>query len=124
MQLAGDSAYGAAEMLHWLVEERKIAPHILVIDKSSRQDGTFARADFSYDPEEDTYCCPEGKRLTTSGTIVNKGTTRLCLGSTFDCGPCHLNERCCPNTPARKIPRSIYEHTREGRPVASPHPCA
>jgi hypothetical protein len=24
-RLAGDSAYGSAEMLHWLVEEQKIA---------------------------------------------------------------------------------------------------
>jgi hypothetical protein len=44
---------------------------------------------------------------------VNDGTTRLYRGSTFDCGPCHLKEKCCPNTPARRIPRSIYEHARE-----------
>src|SRR6187200_2781150 len=60
-RLAGDRAYGSAEMLHWLVEEQKIEPHVPVIDKSERQDGTFARSDFSYDPEADTYTCPEGK---------------------------------------------------------------
>jgi transposase len=112
-RLAGDSAYGSAEMLHWLVEEQKIAPHIPVIDKSTRQDGTLSRADFTYDAEADTYTCPEGKILTTSGTVVNEGTTRIYRGSTFDCGPCRLKEQCCPNTPARKIPRSIYEHARE-----------
>lgn len=112
-RLAGDSAYGAAEMLHWLVEEQKITPHIPVIDKSKRQDGTFSRADFTYDAEADTYTCPEGKTLTTSGMVVNEGTTRIYRGSTFDCGPCHLKARCCPNTPARKIPRSIYEDARE-----------
>ena len=95
-RLAGDSAYGAAEMLHWLVDERQITPYIPVIDKSSRQDGTFARADFTYDADADTYTCPEGRRLTTSGTVVNEGTTRIYLGSTFDCGPCRLKERCCP----------------------------
>ena len=100
-------------MLHWLVDEQKITPHVPVIDKSERQDGTFSRSDFSYDPEADTYSCPEGKTLTTSGRIVNDGTNRLYLGSTFDCGPCHLKERCCPNTPARRITRSIYEHARE-----------
>src|SRR5215213_2066692 len=112
-RLAGDSAYGAAEMLHWLVEEQKIALHVPVIDKSTRQDGTFSRANFPYDAEADTYTCPEGKTLTTSGTVVNEGTTRIYRGSTFDCGPCRLKARCCPNTPARKIPRSIYEHARE-----------
>lgn len=112
-RLAGDSAYGSAEMLHWLVDERQITPYIPVIDKSSRQDGTFARADFTYDADADTYTCPEGRTLTTSGTVVNEGTTRIYLGSTFDCDPCRLKERCCPKTPARKIPRSIYEHARE-----------
>jgi hypothetical protein len=109
-RLAADSAY-SAEMLHWLVDEQKIEPHVPVIDKSERQDGTFSRSDFSYDPETDT--CPEGKTLTTSGRSVNEGTNRLYLGSTFNCGPCHLKERCWPNTPARRIPRSIYEHARE-----------
>jgi hypothetical protein len=42
-RLAGDSAYGSAEMLHWLVEEQRIEPHIPVIDKSTREDGTFSR---------------------------------------------------------------------------------
>jgi hypothetical protein len=100
-------------MLHWLLDEQKIEPHVPVIDKSERQDGTFSRSDFSHDPEADIYTCPEGRPLTTSGTVVNAGTTRLYLGSTFDCGPCPLKEQCCPNTPARKIPRSIYEHARE-----------
>lgn len=59
--------------------------------------------DFSYDPDADTYTCPEGKTLTTNGRVVNEGTTRIYRGSTFDCGPCHLG-RCCPKTQARKIP--------------------
>jgi hypothetical protein len=112
-RLAGDSAYGSVEMLHWLVDEQEIEPHVPVIDKSERQDGTFSRSDFSYDLEADTYTFPKGKTLTTSGRIVNEGTNRLYLGSTFDCGPCTLKERCCPNTPARRITRSIYEHARE-----------
>ena len=48
-RLAADSAYGSAEMLHWLVDEQKIEPHVPVIDKSERQDVTFSRSDFSYD---------------------------------------------------------------------------
>jgi DDE family transposase len=112
-RLSGDSAYGSAEMLHWLVDEQRIEPYVPVIDKSERQDGTFSRSNFSYDPEADTYTCPEGKTLATSGRIMNKGATRIYLGSTFDCGPCPLKECCCPNTQARKVLRSIYEHARE-----------
>src|SRR5476649_2405610 len=57
--LAADTAYGAASMLNWLVEEKGIAPHIPVIDKSAREDGSFNRADFRYDEDEDVYICTE-----------------------------------------------------------------
>jgi len=33
--------------------------------------------------------------------------------SKFDCDACDLKPRCCPNTSARKIPRSIYEGARD-----------
>jgi hypothetical protein len=50
-RLAGDTAYGSGANLDWLVNEAKIAPHIPVIDKSKREDGTFSREDFSFDKE-------------------------------------------------------------------------
>jgi transposase len=112
-RLAGDTAYGSAEMLNWLVAERHITPHIPVIDKSARGDGTFAREDFRYNHDSDTYSCPAGKTLTTSGTLVNDGATLLYRGSTLDCGTCQFKARCCPNTPARKIPRSLHEGARD-----------
>jgi len=112
-RLAADTAYGSAEMLNWLAEERKIAPHIPVIDKSARHDGTFAKADFRYDGDADAYLCPGGKSLTTTGTLVNDGATLFYRGSVVDCGRCQLKARCCPNTPARRIPRSIYEGARD-----------
>ena len=46
-RLLGDSAYGSAEMLGWLVYEHGIEPHVTVFDKSARKDGTFSREDFS-----------------------------------------------------------------------------
>ena len=57
--LIGDSAYGSAEMLNWLVHDRGIEPHIPVFDKSKRTDGSFSREDFTYDHASDTYCCPK-----------------------------------------------------------------
>src|SRR5207344_2900484 len=42
-RLAADTAYGSAATLNWLVNEKGIAPHIPVIDKSKRDDGTFSR---------------------------------------------------------------------------------
>src|SRR5690606_33876876 len=43
-RLAADTAYGSAEMLHWLINEQRVEPHIPVIDKSQREDGTFSRS--------------------------------------------------------------------------------
>lgn len=112
-KLLGDSAYGSADMLGWLVDEQGIEPHVTVFDKSARKDGTFAREDFSYDPASDVYICPGGKTLTTTGTLVNDGDTLLYRASKTDCDACALRPRCCPNTPARKVPRSIHEKARD-----------
>ena len=87
-RLLGDSAYGSADMLSWLVDEHGIEPHVTVFDKSARKDGTFAREDFSYDPAGDVYICPGGKTLTTTGTRVNDGETILYRASKADCDAC------------------------------------
>src|ERR1700736_1219969 len=44
-RLAADTAYGSAAALNWIINEKKIVPHIPVIDKSKREDGTFSRED-------------------------------------------------------------------------------
>jgi transposase len=64
--LAGDTAYGSAANLGWLVDEKDIEPHIPIIDKSNRDDGTFSRSDFVYDPNRDVYVCPAGHDLRTT----------------------------------------------------------
>ena len=112
-KLMGDSAYGSAEMLGWLVHKHGIEPHVTVFDKSARKDGTFSRDDFTYDHERDIYLCPGGKTLTTTGTLVNDDATMLYRASKHDCAGCALRLTCCPNTPARKVPRSIYEGARD-----------
>ena len=119
-RLIGDSAYGSAEMLNWLVNDRGIEPHIPVFDKSRRTDDTFSREDFVYDHASDTYRCPAGKTLqryrrqfTTPRTGVMKDNSLRYRASKHDCGPCPLKPRCCPNAPARKVPRSIYEGARD-----------
>src|SRR5215510_5992380 len=66
--LVADTAYGAAPNLDWLGNTQGIAPHVPVIDKSAREDGTFSREDFIYDEAQDRYVCPAGKTLTTIRT--------------------------------------------------------
>ena len=112
-RLLGDSAYGSAEMLGWLADEHGIAPHVTVFDKSARNDGTFSREEFTYDHQRNIYSCPGGKPLTATGTLVNDGATILYRASKHDCQACALKSRCCPNSPARRVPRSIYEGARD-----------
>jgi hypothetical protein len=109
-RLIGDSAYGSAEMLNWLVHERGIEPHIPVFDKSHRTDGTFSREDFVYDHSSDIYRCPAGKILqhyrrpfTMPRTGVMKDNSLRYRASKHDCELCPLKPRCCPNAPAREI---------------------
>jgi transposase len=52
-RLVADAGYGSAEMVGWLVDERGIEPHVNLIDKSERTDGTFSRSDFTFDTERD-----------------------------------------------------------------------
>jgi transposase len=111
-RLAADTAYGAAANLNWLVNEKQIVPHIPVIDKSKREDGTFSREDFIFDKARDIYTCPAGKVLTTTGSIVNVEQL-LYRASKLDCDGCPFKMRCCPKEPARKIPRSIHEDARD-----------
>ena len=118
--LTADSACGSAERLVWLVKQKQITPHIPVFDKSNRTDGTFSRADFVFDPKEDRYTCPAGKELVqfrrtyaTPRTGITSAGTRLYRASKKYCDTCDLKIRCCPNTPARKIPRDIHEDARD-----------
>jgi transposase len=119
-RLAADTAYGSAQTLNWLVHERGIEPHIPVIDKSNREDGTFSRGDFSYDHDHDLYRCPGGKVLqryrrafSTPRTDAPPDDTYRYRASKADCDHCALKTSCCPNTPARKVTRSIYEGARD-----------
>jgi len=110
--LVGDTAYGAAPNLDWLINTQGIAPYVPVIDKSKREDGTFSREDFIYDEAPDCYVCPAGKTLTTTGHIHN-GDLLAYLASVHDCRGCPLKPNCCPKTPQRKVLRSIYEPARD-----------
>jgi Transposase DDE domain len=117
-RLIGDSAYGSAEMLNWLVHDRGI--EIPVFDKSQRTNSTFSRDDFSYDNATDTYRCPARKtlqhyrrRFAIPRRGIMKDNSMSYRASKSDCQTCHLKPRCCPRAPARKISRSVYEGARD-----------
>src|SRR5450432_1884366 len=119
-RLIGDMAYGAAPMLSWLVEEKQIAPHIPVWDRTQRDDETLSSSDFQWDEAADQYRCPKGKVLRKQRrtfknlrTHITEAGTIIYRASQSDCASCPLKTRCCPNTPMRKIARSVHESARE-----------
>jgi len=111
-RVIGDTAYGTGPLLNWLVEEKAITPHVPVWDKSERTDGSFSRSDFTWDEQADEYRCPQGIPLKTTGRVTVDNTL-LYRTSNYDCMNCPDKYRCCPNTPFRKIARSVYEAARE-----------
>lgn len=109
-RLAGDTAYGTGRLLKWLVE-RGITPHVPVWDKSTRKDGKFSKADFTYDRERNVYICPAGRELTHSG-VVDQGRILPYRASAFYCARCDLKPR-CTTAASRKISRDIDEDVRD-----------
>ena len=110
-RLMGDSAYGTAKMLGYLVDKKKIEPHIPVWEKSARKEGFYSRFDFIFDEMANECRCPQGKVLHTTGRVTNADTI-IYRSRNSDCEMCPDKPRCCPNTPARKITHSIYESAR------------
>ena len=118
-RIIADTAYGSGPMLGWLVDHG-IAPHIPVIDKASRTDGTWSREDFEWDPKDDQYICPEGQSLkqsrrnysdpsrgpTTAGRTKYRGLKLICQA-------CPSKALCSPNADTRTITREEHEDARQ-----------
>ena len=120
-RLIGDMAYGNAELLGW---------HGLTIKGSSRtrQCGTghnatterFPAAHSQRDRQADEYRCPQGKALRKQRrtfkklrTHITEAGTVIYRSSQSDCANCPMKAHCCPNTPMRKIARSVHESARD-----------
>ena len=115
--LAGDTAYGSGKNLNWLVNDKDINPHIPVIDKSKREDGTFSREDFTFDKERNVYVCPAGKLLTRHGDrwrdpSLSRQYIRL---SRLPTQGAMLSKGAFPHDPAQHLRRGARRCPRAGQ---------
>ncbi|WP_100269083.1 IS1182 family transposase [Epibacterium ulvae] len=118
-RLIADSGYGSGPMLGWLVD-RNIKPHIPVLDKSGRTGGTWSRADFEWDAENNHYICPGGephKQFRRNYSDPNRRPTGKGVAKyqalKHTCQACPSKMKCCPNADARKITREEHEGARQ-----------
>jgi len=118
-RLIGDTAYGTGPMLEWMVQDKGIEPHVPVWEKTERNDGTFSVTEFRWEEQTNEYRCPRGEPLRsewrpfkTPRSHVTQADTIIYRSSQRTCASCPLKPRCCPNTPMRKIARSLYEQSR------------
>jgi transposase len=119
-RLIGDMAYGAAALLGWMVNDKAIEPHVPVWDKTQRKDQTLSSRDFEWNEQADEYRCPQGRALRSQWRPFKNPRSHVTLEGTilynasqFDCAACPIKTRCCPNTPVRKIARSVHESARD-----------
>src|SRR5437762_9797912 len=100
---------------------RCVRPHELRDErKTQRTDESLSSSDFQWDEQADEYCCPQSHVLRSQWrafknlrTHVTKADTIIYRSSQSDCANCPLKARCCPNTPTRKIARSVHESARD-----------
>ena len=119
-RLIGDMAYGSAKLLDWMVNEKAIEPHVPPWDKTQRRDETLSSSDFEWDELANEYRCPQGHALRSHWRTfqnprnhITKAETIIYRSHRLDCATCPMKARCCPNTPVRKIARSLYESARD-----------
>lgn len=118
--LIGDTAYGNAATLGWLVNEKQIDPYIPVWSTADRREEIIPSSDFTWDERKDEYRCPAGHRLRREWrsfknprTHITKAASIIYRASQRDCASCPMKQRCCPYTPFRKITRRIHEQARD-----------
>ena len=126
--LGADKAYGSGEFLAWLLA-RDIQPHIPVIDRRHQTRGHFTREQFRYEPQENTYYCPEGKPLRYRGRRRDSQGYAYC-STAAQCQGCPQKPRCTSapyrwlfvhgQEPARQAVRALagtpaYERSQRAR---------
>ena len=108
-RLAADTAYGSGGNLAWLMQ-RRIEPHIPVLDRSAQTNGVFSRNDFAFDRDRNLYICPGGKELRLAherdnGMLIYRARSR-------DCAGCPLKPQ-CTTASMRSLSVSPHEDVRQ-----------
>lgn len=106
--LGADKAYGTGEFFAWLLE-RGIQPHIPILDREYQKRERVTREQFRYEPLENAYYCPQGKKLRYRGTRRNSRQHDAMYTSTAEqCRGCPIKMKCISGAF-----RHIYIHPQQ-----------
>jgi len=90
--LAADTTYGNGELLQWL-DDRGIAPYIRVKECPTPKTDLYGIDKFTHVPADNSYVCPEGKRLTYVG-INRRNRVHLFASTLKRCRDCSQKPQC------------------------------
>lgn len=90
--VAADTAYGSGELLAWL-DERGITSFISVREHPAPKNNLYGIEKFAYDPETNSYQCPEGKQLKYIG-IKLANRSHIYRATIGKCGDCSQKANC------------------------------
>ena len=91
-RLTADKAYGTGPFLGWLWD-RKIIPHIPVLDRQHQTGGLLRREAFTFDPTNNHYICPQGKIL-KHRTARTETRIHIYRSTASDCQSCPIRPQC------------------------------
>jgi hypothetical protein len=106
----GDTAYGTGENLQGL-EVEGIRAYVPLPDWG-KNSPFFSQRDFTYDPEQDIYRCPQGTVLRLRGHNYVTGV-RIYQAPPDTCQACPIRSRCTDSREGRKLNRPFDEEDRE-----------
>lgn len=95
-RLAADKSYGTGPFLGWL-SERKIIPHIPVLDRQQQIPGLLPREAFTFDSNQNCFICPEGKIL-KHRTAREATRIHVYRATASDCKAYSLRQQCTRGT--------------------------
>ena len=103
--VAADTKYGTVDNYRWL-EARGILAAIPFAEANS-DSRAVPRSAFAYDPEADTYRCPNGATLRNHGRTTTLAAHPLIIyrARPKDCAACPLKQRCCGSAQVRSLSR-------------------
>lgn len=109
-QWSVDKEFSTGEILKKAEEKKVILNTPLCAPKSKK--GKFSKAEFTYNEEDDTYTCPNGKTLNLNHTNKKTGD-RQYRPEKGTCNKCPLKDQCTSSQKGRTINRSAYEEAME-----------